>query len=961
MNRHGIGLVLFLMATVVDAGQTYYVGTAGSDTNAGIGRTAPFATIQKAADGVRAGDTVIVMGGTYAGVRLGVSGQSNAYITLRADDNARVVLASPGPKNKRNGILEIETWDAPYVVSYWRVQGLHVTGSPKYGIDARSTQFVCIQSNYVSGSTVTGIFTPFCYDVRIECNTSVSNGEHGIYHNNSSDRFVICNNILAYNAGSGLYMNGDINVAPPAGTPWVWDGIMSEGVIEGNYIYRNGSEGSGINMDGVTDAIVRNNRIFASSNNNGIAMFKDDSAVASSRNWVINNTVFMEGGGGWAFNQGEGCVSNHVFNNILMSSHVFQGSITVAAAHPSGFESDYNMVVDRFSADAGSNNMSLAAWQALGYDTHSAVASPTSLVVNAAAGLLDLKPGSPAIDSGRALPADLITDDAVGVVRPLDGNHDGSNQWDIGALEYLDVPVDAGRIYYVGMAGSDINAGISRTAPFATIQTAVDRVQAGDTVIVMEGTYAGARLGVSGQSNAYITLRADDAAYVVLNSPGPENKRNGILEIETWDAPYVVSYWRVQGLRITGSPKYGIDARSTQFVCIQSNHVSGSVVTGIFTPFCYDVRIECNTSVSNGEHGIYHNNSSDRFVIRNNILAYNANAGLHMNGDTNAVPPAGTPWVWDGIISDGVIEGNYIYRNGHGGAGINMDGVTDAIVRNNRIFASSNNSGIAMFRVNGAIASSRNWVINNTVIMEGNGWAFNQGDGCVSNHVFNNILMSSYVVQGSITIAAAHPAGFESDYNMVVDRFSADGGGTRMTLASWRSLGYDAHSAISTPTGLVVNAAAGQLDLKPGSPAIDSGRALPANLITNDAVDVARPLDGNHDGSNQWDIGALEYLNPASDSDGDGVKDSDEIVCGTNPTDPLDYLKISRLDKLDDVVVLTWAGVAERTYGVWHAGGVAQTFTQQVSGLPAQLPQNVHTAAVADEVAGFYRITAAHP
>jgi hypothetical protein len=605
--------------------------------------------------------------------------------------------------------------------------------------------------------------------------------------------------------------------------------------------------------------------------------------------------------------------------------------------------------------------MSFAAWQALGYDTHSAISTPADLVLNAATGQLDLKAGSPAIDSGRALPANLITNDAVGVVRPLDGNHDGSNAWDIGALEYVAADVGTGHTYYVGMSGSDTNAGTSRAAPFATIQKAVDGVQAGDTVVVMEGTYAGARIGVSGSVDAYITLRADDAAHVVLNSTNVTSRRRGILEIETWDPPYVVSYWRIQGLRITGSPRYGIDARSTQFVCIQSNYVSGSAVTGIFTPFCYDLRIEGNTSVSNGEHGIYYNNSSDRFVIRNNILAYNANSGLHMNGDTNVAPPSGTSWVFDGMISDGVVEGNYIYRNGSGGSGINMDGVTDAIVRNNRIFASSNNSGIAMFKINGAIASSRNWVLNNTVIMEGNGWAFNQGAGCVSNHVFNNILMTSHPFQGSITIGAAHPAGFESDYNRVVDRFSTDDGAHNMSFATWQALGYDAHSAISTPTSLVVNAAAGQLDLKAGSSAIDSGMALPANLISNDAVDVARPLDGSHDGSNQWDIGALEYLNPDVDSDGDGVKDVDEAVCGTKATDPLDYLKISRFDKQDSAVVLTWAGVAARTYGVWHAGDMGQAFTQQVGGLPVQLPQNVYTAAVAGEVAGFYRIKAAYP
>jgi len=430
--------------------------------------------------------------------------------------------------------------------------------------------------------------------------------------------------------------------------------------------------------------------------------------------------------------------------------------------------------------------------------------------------------------------------------------------WTMLGLFLSALAADAGRTWYVGMAGSDAYAG-SRTSPFATIQKAVDRVKPGDTVVVMEGTYAGARIGVSGNADAYITLRADDNARVVLKAPGVKNRRKGVLEIETWDAPCVVSYWRVQGLRITGSPRYGIDARSTQFVCIQSNHVAGSVSTGIFMPFCYDVRIECNTSVSNGEHGIYYNNSSDRFVIRNNILAYNANCGLHMNGDATMIPPSGTPWIKDGIISDGVIEGNIIYRNGHGGAGINMDGVTDAIVRNNRIFASSNNSGIAMFKCNGAMASSRNWVVNNTVILEGNGWAFNQAPGCVSNHVFNNILMSNHPLRGSITIGTPHPAGFESDYNLVADRFSTDNGDKIMPLAAWKALGYDRHSAVSSPARLVVDAAAGQLELKPGSPAIGRGMALPANLVANDAVKAARPAGGNHNGAGGWDIGALEH------------------------------------------------------------------------------------------------------
>ena len=50
------------------AGKTYYVATTGSDTAAGTS-AAPWKTLQKAANAVAAGDTVIVRAGTYAGFR----------------------------------------------------------------------------------------------------------------------------------------------------------------------------------------------------------------------------------------------------------------------------------------------------------------------------------------------------------------------------------------------------------------------------------------------------------------------------------------------------------------------------------------------------------------------------------------------------------------------------------------------------------------------------------------------------------------------------------------------------------------------------------------------------------------------------------------------------------------------------------------------------------------------------
>ncbi|MBC8449578.1 MAG: DUF1565 domain-containing protein [Chloroflexi bacterium] len=102
------------------------------------------------------------------------------------------------------------------------------------------------------------------------------------------------------------------------------------------------------------------------------------------------------------------------------------------------------------------------------------------------------------------------------------------------------------------------------------------------------------------------------------------------------------------------------------------------------------------------------------------------------------------------------------------------------------------------------------------------------------------------------------PAGFASDFNVIMDRFSTDGGGSRIGLAEWQALGYDAHSFVATPDELFVDPAADDYHLQPGSPAIDAG--------SNDAAADAdldgdpRPLDGDGDGVAVVDIGADEVV-----------------------------------------------------------------------------------------------------
>ena len=521
-------------------------------------------------------------------------------------------------------------------------------------------------------------------------------------------------------------------------------------------------------------------------------------------------------------------------------------------------------------------------------------------------------------------------------------------------LPALQTVARGGQTVYVATGGSDTNSGSSAETAWRTLQKAVDTVQPGDTILVLPGTYAGARIEKSGTTNAPITLRGENGS--VLNAAGPSNRHNSILEIETWAPPFVVKHWVIEGLRINNSLLYGIDARSTQHLVLRRHTVYNSRSTGIFAAFCYDMRIEENTCEQNGEHGLYLNNGSDRFTIRGNTLRYNAFAGIHLNGDLSVEPPPGTPWVWDGMLSDGLVEGNTIHDNGPGGAGINMDGVANTMVRNNMLYRTHNNSGIALYRGDGAAASHDNQILNNTVFISADGgWAINLADrACTGNRVFNNVIFNHHSWRGSIVIPAADLEGFECDYNAVRDRFSVDGGGSRITLAAWRALGYGAHSLLAGAVDIVVDQD-GEHQHRPGSLGIDRGLDLDA--VPHDVEGTTRPLDGKNDGTVRTDLGPYEFVHPLADSDRDGMSDEHELTAGTNPTAAASILAFTTVEMISSTsFVLYWPGVIGRVYAVGTSSNLEAPFTLAASNLSPRPPRNTFTTG-AVSVRSFYRLS----
>ncbi len=134
--------------------------------------------------------------------------------------------------------------------------------------------------------------------------------------------------------------------------------------------------------------------------------------------------------------------------------------------------------------------------------------------------------------------------------------------------------------------------------------------------------------------------------------------------------------------------------------------------------------------------------------------------------------------------------------------------------------------------------------------------------------------------------------------------------------------------------------------------------------------------DSDGDGLSDWvESGSGEYggsddtgsaaNNP--DSDGDGTDDGDEVRAGTDPTDSGSQFKITGFAEATGNSImgmsgagksyqLQWASAHGKTYTVWCAGDLIESFTVLESGILSTPPVNVYNA-YSTNAAAFYKIT----
>jgi nitrous oxidase accessory protein NosD len=206
-------------ATVFAAG-TFYVSTSGNDSTGTGSAGNPWRTIQKAADSIEPGSTVLIQPGTYReAVEIRIEAMTDSPVIFRGDGAGVVIDADSVAR------------DAVYMEAsaYVTWENIRIQEAPRAGMRISVSHHITVRNNVFANNQRWGLFTDFSDDLLIEGNESFgATIEHGIYHSNSGDRPVIRGNVIHDNHANGIHMNGDISMGG--------DGVITSAVVEGNYI-----------------------------------------------------------------------------------------------------------------------------------------------------------------------------------------------------------------------------------------------------------------------------------------------------------------------------------------------------------------------------------------------------------------------------------------------------------------------------------------------------------------------------------------------------------------------------------------------------------------------------------------------------------------------------------------------------------------------------------------------------
>jgi len=368
-------LLLCLSGAFAQSNSFFYVSTTGNDSNPGT-QTAPWRTVQHAANTARAGSTVNVRGGVYEElVRFNVSGNaSDGYVTFRSYPGETAVLdAEHITPAGRIGILTIHDQ------SYLRIEGFEIRNLrtaehriAPLGISVIGTgSHIELLKNNVhhieqtfpgrdapgSGGNGFGIAV-YGTDAKTPITDLIIDGNE-VHHlktgsseslvvNGNVTNFRITHNVVHDNNNIGIDVIGFERTAPDPAVDQARDGVVSGNLVynitsRGNPAYGDVQDSDGIYVDGGTRILIEQNVIHDV--DFGIELASEHKDRATSYITARNNLIYHSHTAGISIG-GYAPERGHTDHCIVVNNTLYEND--TSATGSGEFQMQWNMADDVF-------------------------------------------------------------------------------------------------------------------------------------------------------------------------------------------------------------------------------------------------------------------------------------------------------------------------------------------------------------------------------------------------------------------------------------------------------------------------------------------------------------------------------------------------------------------------------------------------------------------------------------